>query len=186
MVATGGGDVDPSRYGEQTRVDLMDVDPVRDEWEFTAIPYWLERGRPLLGICRGLQVLAVVSGGKLHQDLPTAGYNNHWMADRAHEPVHGVRVTPGSLAERALGGRNKVNSIHHQAVKELGAGLVPTAWSDDDVIEAVEAADGRPVVGLQWHPERLACPPHPADADPRHLAIFTWLVEAADRAEVAV
>lgn len=178
MIVTGGGDVDPPRYGEKPNVELMDVDASRDDFELAAIPHWLELGRPLLGICRGLQVLTVATGGKLYQDLPTAGFNNHWNAEQAHEPVHGIRATPGSLAELALNGREKVNSIHHQAVAVTGPGYVATAWSDDDVIEAVEKSDGSPVMGLQWHPERLACPPHPDDADLKHLAIFEWLVGA--------
>jgi hypothetical protein len=111
--------------------------------------------------------------------VEAAGYSSHWTEVDAHAPVHGVRATPGSLAERALNGRAKVNSIHHQAVAEAGPHLVPTAWADDDLVEAVEAADGRPLLGVQWHPERMACPPEGVAPDLDHLAAFEWLMAAA-------
>ena len=101
------------------------------------------------------------------QDLPNAGYPGHWDEERQHEPIHGVVADPGSLAHHALGGAARVNSIHHQAVATPGPQLRATAWGDDGVIEAIEG-DG--VLGVQWHPERLA------RTDDRHLAPFRWLV----------
>jgi len=179
VLITGGGDVEPERYGEAERATLMNVDEGRDTFELAAVDRSIASDRPLLGICRGLQVLAVALGGRLHQDVPTAGYASHWHEDRAYSPVHGVRVLPGSLAERALGDRRTVNSIHHQAVADTGPHLIPTAWSDDGVIEAAESADGHALLGVQWHPERLACPPEAADGDPAHLGAFHWLMQAA-------
>jgi putative glutamine amidotransferase len=179
LLLTGGGDIDPARYGETPAVDLMAVDPGRDTFELAALDHALAAGRPVLGVCRGLQVMTVGLGGRLHQDVGRAGFTGHWDEDNAHMPVHGIRATPGSLAELALNGRTKVNSIHHQAVADPGPRLAPTAWADDDLIEAVEAVDGRPLLGVQWHPERMVCPPEGIIPDLDHLAAFEWLVRAA-------
>ena len=179
LLLTGGGDIDPARYGEAPTTELMELDPARDTFELAAVDHSLAAGRPILGICRGLQIITVALGGRLHQDVETAGFSGHWAEIDAYTPVHGVRATPGSLAELALNGRTKVNSIHHQAVAEPGPHLVPTAWADDDLVEAVEAADGRPLLGVQWHPERMVCPPDGIAPDLDHLAAFEWLMAAA-------
>lgn len=170
LLLTGGGDVDPAAYGEAPAAPLMDIDPLRDRAELAALEVALAGERPVLGICRGIQVLAVALGGRLHQDLTQAGYRDHWEEERQFEPVHTVSAEPGSLAARALGGTAVVNSIHHQAVQEPGSALRATAWSDDGVIEAVE---GNGALGVQWHPERLV------RHDARHLAPFTWLRNTA-------
>ncbi|MFI5040841.1 MAG: gamma-glutamyl-gamma-aminobutyrate hydrolase family protein [Acidimicrobiales bacterium] len=169
LCLTGGGDVDPRRYGEGPLGDLMDVDPARDEAEFEVVRAARAAGRPVLGICRGIQSLTVALGGTLRQDLPREGFAGHWEEEHQHAPVHGVSADPSTAALAALGGASSVNSIHHQAVRHPGPVLRASAWSDDGVIEAVEA-DG--VLGVQWHPERLV----PSDA--RHLAPFRWLVTA--------
>ncbi|MDQ6696901.1 MAG: gamma-glutamyl-gamma-aminobutyrate hydrolase family protein [Actinomycetota bacterium] len=170
LLLTGGGDVSPSAYGEEPAVPLMDLDATRDRAELAALEVTMALGHPVLGICRGIQVLAVALGATLHQDLTLAGYQNHWEEERQFEPVHSVSADPGSLASRALGGAARVNSIHHQAVHETGPALRATAWSADGVIEAVET-DG--ALGVQWHPERLV------RDDQRHLAAFAWLRETA-------
>ena len=171
VLISGGGDVDPSAYGETPRDDLMEVDAARDRAEIAVVHAAMAADRPVLGICRGHQVLAVALGGALHQDLDAAGYGTrHWEEERQHQPVHAVLADPGSLAQRVLGGTTVVNSIHHQAVRDPGALLRARAWSEDGVIEAVE---GEGVLGVQWHPERLA------HIDVRHLAPFAWLLEAA-------
>ncbi len=170
LLLTGGGDVDPAGYAEAAAPEVYDLDPVRDALEISAFYAACAAGVRVLGICRGIQIMTVASGGSLHQHLPTAGFEHHWAEDLQYEPVHEVVAEPGSAAERALAGSVKVNSIHHQAVRDPGAGLHPTAWSDDGVIEAVEADD---VLGIQWHPERLL------DGDARHLAPFRWLLEAS-------
>jgi putative glutamine amidotransferase len=169
LLVTGGGDVDPRSYGDTTRETLMSVDVERDRVEISAVHLAHQAGKPVLGICRGAQVVGVAFGGSLHQDLPAAGFpDHHWELERQYEPVHAIDAAPGSLAELALAGSPKVNSIHHQAVREPGA-LRATAWSDDGVIEAVEG-DG--ILGIQWHPERLLA------GEPRHVAPFEWLVDA--------
>ncbi|GAC1546687.1 MAG: gamma-glutamyl-gamma-aminobutyrate hydrolase family protein [Acidimicrobiales bacterium] len=166
IVLSGGGDVDPASYGEETTADLMSTDPDRDAAELAVVRAAREGHRPLLGICRGVQVLAVAAGGRLHQHLPAAGFTGHWAEERQHDTVHAIRSEPGSVAETVLAGVATVNSIHHQGVADPGGDLTPTAWSGDGLIEALEA-DG--VLGIQWHPERLA------SRDPRHLAPFRWV-----------
>jgi putative glutamine amidotransferase len=169
VCVTGGGDVDPSRYRQAPIEGLLDVDRSRDEAELLAVHAALAAGRPLLGICRGIQVIAVATGGRLHQDLPHAGFAGHWQEDRQYETVHAVEADQGSLTARVLGGAGEVNSIHHQGIADPGPKLVPTGWSPDGLSEALE---GPGMLGLQWHPERL----HRVDS--RHLGPFRWLVSA--------
>jgi putative glutamine amidotransferase len=164
VCVTGGGDVaiDP--------VDgLMDPDPLRDAAESAAVRTAVDASVPVLGICRGIQLVAVAFGGVLHRDLPSAGFAGHWEEERQCEPVHGIVAERHSVAAQVLGPIARVNSIHHQAVRDPGPSLTATAWSDDGVIEAIEAPG---VLGLQWHPERLW------SADDRHLAPFRWLAAA--------
>lgn len=169
---TGGGDVDPSRYGKAPAAALMDLDPWRDEAEIACVRTAVAHGLAVLGICRGIQVVAVALGGTLVQDLPAAGFGGHWDEKLAHSPVHPVSADPGSLAAAALGGTTTVNSIHHQAVAQPGPSLAATARAADGVIEAVEAPG---VLGIQWHPERLLV------GDERHLAPFRWVTAQAEQ-----
>ncbi|MGH7607850.1 MAG: gamma-glutamyl-gamma-aminobutyrate hydrolase family protein, partial [Gemmatimonadales bacterium] len=145
LVLTGGEDVAPERYGAAPRPTLGTVDPARDAAELGLIAAARARGLPILGICRGLQILNVAFGGTLYQDLDTER-----PGDIAHAGVgdghrgHVVRVAPGSLMAAALGdgdGRCEVNTKHHQAIKDLAPALRATAWAEDGLIEAVEAAD---------------------------------------------
>ena len=173
LLLSGGGDVHPSTYaGDPGTSDALaaacrDVDPGRDEVELALLESARATGKRVLGICRGAQLLAAALGGTLIVDLPSNVYDGHWHEDAEGQPVHPVEVEAGSLAARVLGGAREVNSIHHQAVGDPGPALRATARSADGVIEAVEG-DG--VLGVQWHPERMAA------SDPRHLAAFCWLV----------
>ena len=169
LLLTGGGDVDPGLYGATAAAEVTEVDPARDALEVWSYITMRQRGRKVLGVCRGIQVMAVAGGGSLHQDLPSAGYDGHWIHEREYEPVHAVTADTGTSASMALAGATKVNSIHHQAVLDPGD-LRATAWSDDGVIEAIEAEGA---LGVQWHPERLL------DSDARHFAPFRWLVEGS-------
>lgn len=170
LVATGGGDVDPNLYvGTDIAPDrlLMDVDQERDIAEIALVQYARAQGKRVLGICRGAQILAVMSGGTLIHDLPEIGVEGHWDEEHQYEAVHAVRAEPGSEVALILANVTRVNSIHHQAVGDPGQTLRATAWSDDGVVEAVEAPG---LLGLQWHPERLSA------CDSRHLAPFRWLL----------
>jgi putative glutamine amidotransferase len=172
LVVTGGGDVDPQHYAVSatTSADLlMDVDTDRDVTEIVAVQYALAQGKRVLGVCRGAQLLAVIGGGTLITDLKESGLEGHWDEIRQYQPVHPVSAQPDSVAAGVLGSITEVNSIHHQAIAEPGQRLRATAWSPDGVIEAVE---GPGLLGVQWHPERLAL------ADSRFLAPFSWVTAA--------
>jgi putative glutamine amidotransferase len=156
LVLAGGVDVDPGSYGAPPHPEVTGTVPERDRFELALAHRALERELPLLGICRGMQVLNVARGGTLVQHLPeVVGHEDH-----RHTPGefsdHDVRLEPGSLAARAAGGeRIAVKSHHHQALGELGEGLEATGWSlPDDVVEAVEDRDRPFVLGVLWHPEQ--------------------------------
>lgn len=175
LLFTGGGDVDPAFYGANHIAPLQDVDPRRDLIESTLVRGSIERNRPLLAVCRGVQMLNVALGGTLIPDLPSAGWASHDQDAPSAEPQHSVSIDPASRVGRALGRANvAVNSFHHQAVRTAAASLKAVAWASDGLIEAVELVDtSRWVVGVQWHPEMML-PSHPVQA-----GLFRALVEQA-------
>jgi putative glutamine amidotransferase len=153
LVLIGGGDVQAARYGRDSDPHDSGSSPARDELEFTLLDTALGRDLPVLAICRGMQLLNVRLGGDLVQHLPDL------LGTIVHQPRPGafgeVPVTTGEGSEvrRVFGERLDVLCSHHQAVGNLGAGLVATAWSGDGVVEAIELSGHRFVVGVQWHPE---------------------------------
>lgn len=160
LILTGGGDVHPGLYGRDDQIDnVEEVNEQRDAFEFEVIEQALDRELPILGICRGMQIMNVYLGGSLIVDLPTAGYRNHVERDGI-DHRHALEIAPGSLLEAITGsGTKRVNSIHHQAVEEPGRGLMIAARSDDGVVESLEwvMKDRMPFLLLvQWHPERMA------------------------------
>jgi putative glutamine amidotransferase len=169
VILTGGNDIDPDLYGQAPGQGEQDPDADRDRIEVAVVRASLSAGQPVLGICRGIQLLAVADGGTLIVDLPSAGFGVHSDEEREAEPVHEITADIGSLAHLALAGASQVNSIHHQAVATPGTTLRASAWGPDGIIEAVEAPG---VLGVQWHPERLFA------SDPRHLAPFRWVMSA--------
>jgi putative glutamine amidotransferase len=180
LVLSGGADVGPGRYGAAAHEQTRGVRPDRDAAEAALLAAALGRGLPVLGICRGLQVINVARGGTLHQHLPDlVGHAGHGPTPGAYGS-HPVRVTPGSNLAGVLG-RTELDGVpthHHQAIDRLGDGLTAVAWTPDGVIEAVELdVPGCPfALAVQWHPE--------AGSDP---ALFRALVAAASgTAEPAV
>ena len=180
---SGGADVHPSYYGEEPHELTEPIEPEMDAFEIALARGALERGMPVLGLCRGSQVLAVADGGRLTQDVQTLhqGAHDHahdWVA-LAHEPPgdhwHEVVAEPGSGAERWFeGGAARVNSFHHQCVAGTGARLRPTVRTLDGVIEATERGDGLGwAAGLQWHNELQW------QHDGRFIRPFADFVEAA-------
>jgi len=162
IMATGGEDVHPEEYGERPIPELGAVDRARDRLELALLRRAVAGDRPVLAICRGVQALNVAMGGTLYQDLPAqvAGALTHeprplWEAEGRLTPCeHEVLVEAGSILATTLGrGRRSVNSYHHQAVREPGAGVRVVARAPDGVIEAVELPARRFVLGLQWHLE---------------------------------
>ena len=149
LLLPGGGDILPQRYG-QTNIASRSLDPVRDEEESALLDRFFTARKPVLGICRGLQVINVFLGGTLFQDIP--GHNGVNGIDRLHK----VRTAAGPL--QALCGKNCiVNSAHHQSVCRPGSGLRPLQWAPDGTIEAMEHTKW-PLLAVQWHPERLPLP----------------------------
>lgn len=152
LLLSGGCDVDPARFGQENR-GTGTVDARRDDFELAICKEMLRLGKPVLGICRGIQVLNVAMGGTLVQDIPSwLGIDHPNGTGLRHE----ITVKEGAFLEPEITGTWRVNSTHHQSVDKLGEGLEAVAWSENGrVIEAVQAADGRPIFGVQWHPERL-------------------------------
>ncbi|MEO8227055.1 MAG: gamma-glutamyl-gamma-aminobutyrate hydrolase family protein [Gemmatimonadota bacterium] len=185
LVLTGGEDIDPSFYRDEPSPRLGTVDRERDLFELALFAEARERGVPVLGICRGLQLINVALGGSLWQDLPSERRpsGQHAGADRRSARTHRVRILAQSRTALALGGGElEVNSFHHQGVRNLGPALVASAWADDGLVEAVESAVGDPwLVAVQWHPEELS-----ADAASPDRGLFTALVGEARAAAIGV
>lgn len=159
FLLSGGGDVDPALFGQRATAKLGQVTPRRDSFELALARYVLEHTeKPLLGICRGIQVMNVAMGGSLHIDLPDSGKLCHSLTMYPRNIcTHDVLVTSGTRMADIMGeGTGRVNSFHHQAIDRLAEGLVVSAISiPDDVVEAVELPGDRFAVGVQWHPEEL-------------------------------
>lgn len=179
ILLTGGGDVVSLLYGEEPHPASKLQDPTRDEMELAVTRRALERGLPILGICRGAQVLNVALGGTLLQDIPSQapGACKHYSEGLETVLLHTIEIEPDTLLSRVLQTTSMaVNSWHHQTVNRLGAGLRVNCRARDGLIEGVEAADGRPILGVQFHPEECAA------KYPRFQLLFDWLVrEAAAR-----
>ena len=182
LLLSGGGDIRPAFFGEDDSGLLWSVDERRDRAELALARWALEEGSPLLAICRGVQVLNVAAGGTLVQDIPTQVPNALTHSTVAGRPVvedaHTVEVAAGSrLAVLVGAGELGVNSAHHQAAKDVGAGLVVTARAPDGIIEGLESPDHPFCVGVQWHPEAMV------DGHPKMRRkmrrLFEGLVEAA-------
>jgi putative glutamine amidotransferase len=152
VVFAGGADLDPGLYGEQPHPETTGLRPERDAAEVPLMKAALDRDVPLLGICRGMQVLSVVRGGSLVQHLPDAvGHERHRPAPGTYG-MHDVRLEPGSLAHRLLGDHVSVPSYHHQGLASPGD-LSVTGWADDETPEVVEDPSLRFALGVLWHPE---------------------------------
>lgn len=176
LLLTGGVDVDPGFYGAEPHPRLGLIDLPRDHFELALFRSAQDKGVPVLGVCRGHQLLNVALGGTLHQHLPALGKTvQHEQEDIGGTPFHGVTLEPGSVLAQAFGAeRVRTNSYHHQAVDQPGRGLRVVGRSADGVIEALEASEGSFVLGVQWHPE-MSFPAHPEQLAP--FAAFMRAVE---------
>jgi putative glutamine amidotransferase len=176
LVVTGGAfDVPPELYGEVRRAVCGPSKPERTAFEKDVLEAALAARLPVLGVCGGMQLLNVVRGGTLHQDLVAdAGLAGHEQPPPRDRPTHDVRISPGTLLAALVGdGPLPANSTHHQAVREPGAGVLVSGRTADGVIEAIELPDLPFALGVQWHPE--AALRH----EPRHAALYRGLVQAA-------
>lgn len=168
LVIAGGEDVDPARYGAEPAPETGPCSPDRDELEFTALGLAHEAGIPVLGVCRGHQVINVAFGGTLIQHLDGDEGPRHLPLTAPRAAItHRVTLDETSVHASVWGIELGVNSFHHQAVATPGEGLKVVGWAEDGTIEAIEHEDGR-ILGVQWHPETF-------DADP----IFRWVVDTA-------
>jgi len=173
LVLTGGGDVDSALFGEEIHPNVKEFDRAADEGEIALFHAMRRLNKPILGICRGLQVINVALGGSLWQDIPTqlqTAVTHRNPLDLRPAPTHGVWVKEGTCLYDILGEKElHVNSYHHQAAKALGEGLKVCARAEDGVVEAFESADGM-ILGFQWHPEAM-------ENCPQSDKIFKWFVE---------
>jgi putative glutamine amidotransferase len=177
---SGGPDVDPVAYGADPHPRLGPVESVLDAFELAVVQRADAQGIPVLGICRGCQVLNVARGGTLHQHVPDVsdGSVSHRQAEPGTETTHDIRIEPGSRLASIVGPEDlDVNAFHHQAVDRLGRDLRAVAWADDGIVEAIEGEGEALYLGVQWHVETLT-------HLPRHARVFEALVEAARVAPV--
>ena len=179
LMLVGGADLDPACYGAERHPETIGCVPERDAFEIALVRRALERDMPLLGICRGMQVLNVARGGTLHQHLPeVVGHDHHRRVLGSFDGNdHDVRLAPGSLAVRAAGEElHATKSHHHQAVDRVGEGLEVTGRAViDELPEALELPGNRFALGVQWHPE----------ADEASRLIGALVEEARERSNVA-
>lgn len=169
LVITGGKDIDPCAYGQVPHPATDEPGRDRDAWEFALLDAALRRGLPVLGICRGAQVLNVAFGGTLHQHLPDViGHSGH-RAGNAVFTTLPVRTVPGTRLSALMGESCQARCYHHQAIAQVGDGLVVSAWDADGVVEALELPGGNFVLAVQWHPEESL----------EDLRLFAAVVDAA-------
>ena len=180
LLLTGGEDIDPHWYGAEPSPLLSPPSRERDLFELALFAVARQRQLPILGICRGIQLINVGSGGTLFQDLPTErpGVVQHRPDGARDVRSHRVRLTPGSRAAEALGTTSLIaNSSHHQAIRDLAPGLRATGWTDDELIEAAESPLGDPwLLAVQWHPEEMH-----QDVQAPEQGLFAALVREAGR-----
>lgn len=176
LILTGGADIHPSLYGDTVLDRCGEIDEARDRFEVELVHAARSRNLPILGICRGLQVLNVALGGSLYQDLSYRRQTDpihQSPRERRREPAHQVVITAGSRLAEILGAQKlRVTSTHHQIIRDLAPGLTVNAIAPDGVIEGIEGA-GRFLLAVHWHPERMF------SSHPEQLRLFRALVDEA-------
>lgn len=159
LLVTGGGDIDPTLFGEEPLPQLGEICPDRDYFEMKLIIKCLEQNKPILGICRGCQILNVTIGGDMYQDIYSQLSKpllQHYQKAPRYHSSHYIEIAEGSQLNRIFGRKRiKVNSYHHQAVRTIGKGFAECAVSADGIIEAFESEECRFAIGVQWHPENM-------------------------------
>ena len=173
LIISGGWDVDPLLWGEEPHAKLGNTLPERDAFDLMLIREARRLGMPILGICRGIQILNVAAGGTLYQDMSEqpGSFVRHWQNVHPDQATHHVTMEKDSILHDILGDRIVVNSFHHMAVNEPGKGYRVTARADDGTVEGMESTEGSPVLAIQWHPEMM----HRNSAEMRQL--FSWLLK---------
>ncbi len=179
IIVSGGADLDPALFGDSdVHPETYDIIPARDVAELELTRLAIARDKPLLGVCRGIQVLNVALGGTLYQDVTSQfsdsmAHRQQMLRIAADEPGHDATLASGTQIQRVFGsGSVSVNSFHHQAVKDVAPQLIATGWSGDGLIEAIERPESAFALGVQWHPELMF------KRSPQQLTPFVALVEA--------
>lgn len=168
LILPGGDDIDPALFGQENR-GSREIDRDRDLQQLHLLHHFVQAKKPILGVCKGHQLLNVYFGGGLCQHIPE--YLRHQRV-KGQDQAHGVRCQSGSLLEGLYGPEFPVNSAHHQAVDTPAQGLGAIAWSDDGVLEAM-VHESLPILGVQWHPERM-CLQHRREDTVDGLPLFAW------------
>ncbi len=176
LILSGGGDIDPGLYQEEPQLGLGNVSPERDLFEITASKYCIQQGKPVLGICRGIQIINVAFGGTLYQDI-LQQKNDYCLQHNQTSPkyvaTHTVNIEKGSKLHQLIQKNSiRTNSFHHQAIKHIAPGFIVNSFTQDGIIEGLESQTSEFVLGVQWHPEMMAL------NHPNMLSIFNGLIQA--------
>lgn len=175
LIVCGGVDVNPLFYHDSYHFDQSESSYRRDEYEFKLIKKCIQKGIPILGICRGHQMINIVLGGTLYQDnkMLSSTVMQHQQKERKEYPSHSIKVDKESFLYQILGEQYYVNSLHHQSIAQLGKGLRIVAKSDDQIVEAIQHED-LCIWGVQFHPEMMH------NRDPQMQNIFNWFVQQCE------
>lgn len=176
ILISGGIDVNPMLYNEEPLRKMGTFNPDIDEFDIIAIKISLEYKKPILGICRGIQVLNVALGGTLYQDLELVdgSYIKHMQQTKKYFGTHSVKIKENSILENIMGKETLVNSYHHQCIKEVAKDLEAIAFSKDGIIEAVQMKDEKFVLGVEWHPELMI------DSDEKMFNLFKYFINQCE------
>ena len=175
VVLIGGGDINPAEFGSAGHETIYNLSAERDAMELALMRALLARPKPVLAICRGMQILNTVLGGTLHVHLPDVVGESVLHRAPPRDPIsHGIQVAADSELAKVIGEQVNTASWHHQAIQQLGKGLKAVAWAPDGVIEAVELEGRQDVLAVQWHPEITAA------EDDGQQRMFDWLIRQAN------
>ena len=176
VVLIGGGDINPAEFGSAGHETIYNLSAERDAMELALMRALLARPKPVLAICRGMQILNTVLGGTLHVHLPDVVGESVLHRAPPRDPIsHGIQVAADSELAKVIGEQVHTASWHHQAIQQLGKGLKAVAWAPDGVIEAVELEGRQDVLAVQWHPEITAA------EDDGQQRMFDWLIKQANK-----
>lgn len=179
LLLMGGGDIAPMRYGDENKNLAIQINDERDESEFKLLARAVERRIPILGVCRGMQLINVHFGGTLHQDLTASGFDQslHSSTERTFV-LHTVQAKAGTELANIIGNTPKsVQSLHHQCLSRLGDGLIASGFSPDGLVEAIEKPDYPWLLGVQWHPEQNA------NSETAHQGLFNHFIMACSKTD---
>ena len=176
VVLIGGGDINPAEFGSAGHETIYNLSAERDAMELALMRALLARPKPVLAICRGMQILNTVLGGTLHVHLPDVVGESVLHRAPPRDPIsHGIQVAADSELAKVIGEQVNTASWHHQAIHQLGKGLKAVAWAPDGVIEAVELEGRQDLLAVQWHPEITAA------EDDGQQRMFDWLIKQANK-----